>query len=135
MRISYQLHSLFNILRVPVPEFIDPVFASPKRSFSVTENRHFGLVFVKTGSINSGTAQLEYSARIYRPCFRENKPKTGSINSGTVLFVNSIHTAQCTNSIHAATYVGTYFLATATEEEHQGYFHISVSTQPPYLHV
>jgi hypothetical protein len=39
-----------------VPEFIDPVFAktSPKRSFSMTENERFGLVFAKTGSINSG---------------------------------------------------------------------------------
>jgi hypothetical protein len=41
----------------PVPEFIDTVFAktSPKRSFSKTENERFGLVFVKIGSINSGT--------------------------------------------------------------------------------
>ncbi len=38
-----------------VPEFIDPVFTktSPKRSFSMTENERFGLVFAKTGSINS----------------------------------------------------------------------------------
>jgi hypothetical protein len=41
----------------PVPEIIDPVFAkiSPKRSFCMTENERFGLVFGKTGSINSGT--------------------------------------------------------------------------------
>jgi hypothetical protein len=41
----------------PVPEFIDTVFAktSPKRSFSMTENDRFGLVFAKTGSVNSGT--------------------------------------------------------------------------------
>jgi hypothetical protein len=42
----------------PVPKFIDPVFAkktSSKRSFSVIENERFGLVFAKTGSINSGT--------------------------------------------------------------------------------
>jgi hypothetical protein len=40
-----------------VPEFIDPVFVktSPKRSFSVIQNERFGLVFVKTGSIISGT--------------------------------------------------------------------------------
>jgi hypothetical protein len=40
-----------------VPEFRDPVFAktSPTRSFSVIENERFGLVFVKTGSINSVT--------------------------------------------------------------------------------
>jgi hypothetical protein len=30
---------------IPVPEFIDPVFAktSPKRSFSITKNERFGL--------------------------------------------------------------------------------------------
>ncbi len=41
----------------PVPEFIDLVFAktSPKRLFSITEKDRFGLVFVNTGSINSGT--------------------------------------------------------------------------------
>ncbi len=40
-----------------VPEIIDPVFTktSPKRSFFMTENERFGLVFTKTGSINSGT--------------------------------------------------------------------------------
>jgi hypothetical protein len=43
-----------------VPEIIDPVFAktSPKRSFSMTENERFGLVFANTGSINSGTAVM-----------------------------------------------------------------------------
>ncbi len=41
-----------------MPEFIDQVFAntSPKLSFSILENERFGLVFAKTGSINSGTA-------------------------------------------------------------------------------
>ncbi len=40
-----------------MPEFIDPVFAktSPKSSFLVIQNERFGLVFTKTGSINSGT--------------------------------------------------------------------------------
>jgi hypothetical protein len=40
-----------------VPEIIDPVFTktSPKRSFCITENERFGLVFTKTGSVNSGT--------------------------------------------------------------------------------
>jgi hypothetical protein len=40
-----------------VPEIIDLVFAktSPKRSFCMTENERFGLVFVKTGFIYSGT--------------------------------------------------------------------------------
>ncbi len=43
----------------PVPELKDPLFAktSPKLSFSVNINERFGLVFAKTGSINSGTAQ------------------------------------------------------------------------------
>ena len=47
------------VLYSTVPEFIDPVFAktSPKRSSSITENERFGLVFAKTGSINSGTVQ------------------------------------------------------------------------------
>jgi hypothetical protein len=46
-----------------VPEFIDPVFAktSPERSFSMTENERFGLVFAKTGSINSGTVRFDFS--------------------------------------------------------------------------
>jgi hypothetical protein len=44
----------------PVPEFRDPVFAktSLKRSFSASENERFGLVFAKTGSLNSGTGKL-----------------------------------------------------------------------------
>jgi len=49
---------LYNLyFEFPVPEFIDPAFAntSPKRSFSMTENECFGLVFTKAGSINSGT--------------------------------------------------------------------------------
>ncbi len=39
------------------PIFIDPVLVktSPKRSFSMTEKERFGIVFVKTRSINSGT--------------------------------------------------------------------------------
>ncbi len=40
-----------------MPKSVDPVFAktSPKRSFSVIKIERFGLVFAKTGSINSGT--------------------------------------------------------------------------------
>ena len=54
----------FERIDCTVPEFIDPVFAktSPKRSFSVIENERFGMVFAKTGSINSGTVQ-EWSRR------------------------------------------------------------------------
>ncbi len=41
-----------------MPEIIDPVFAktSQNNRFLLSENERFGLVFVKTGSINSGTA-------------------------------------------------------------------------------
>ncbi len=51
------LVSQFNTDQDPVPKFIEPVFAktSATRSFSTTKNERFGLVFVKTGSINSGT--------------------------------------------------------------------------------
>ncbi len=56
--------SFSDVFSLPVPEFIDPVFVktSPKRSFSITENEHFGLVFMKTESINSGTVQFEFFA-------------------------------------------------------------------------
>jgi hypothetical protein len=39
-----------------VPEIIDPVFAKTSQyaRFLLSENERFGLVFVKTGSINSG---------------------------------------------------------------------------------
>jgi hypothetical protein len=55
--IQIYIHLLHN--KRTVPEFIDPVFVktSPKRSFSITENERFGLVFVKTGSINSSTGE------------------------------------------------------------------------------
>jgi hypothetical protein len=40
-----------------VPEIIDPVFAKTSQyaRFLLSEIERFGLVFVKTGSINSGT--------------------------------------------------------------------------------
>ncbi len=40
-----------------MPEIIDPVFAKTSQyaRFLLSENERFGLVFVKTGSINSGT--------------------------------------------------------------------------------
>ncbi len=55
------------IISPPVPEFIDPAFAktSPKRSFCVTENERFRLVFAKTGSINSGTEEYLNHSGIY----------------------------------------------------------------------
>ncbi len=43
-----------------VPEIIDPVFTKTSQNarFLLSENERFGLVFVKTGSINSGTGLL-----------------------------------------------------------------------------
>jgi hypothetical protein len=40
-----------------VPEIIDPVFAKTSQNarFLLSENERFGLVYVKIGSINSGT--------------------------------------------------------------------------------
>jgi hypothetical protein len=44
-----------------VPEIIDPVFAKTSQNarFLLSENERFELVFVKTGSINSGTDHIE----------------------------------------------------------------------------
>ncbi len=41
-------------------EIIDPVFAKTSQNarFLLSENERFGLVFVKTGSINSGTVDI-----------------------------------------------------------------------------
>jgi hypothetical protein len=53
---NIQFSSLF-CLSSAVPEIIDPVFAKTSQNarFLLSENERFGLVFVKTGSINSGT--------------------------------------------------------------------------------
>ncbi len=47
-----------------VPEIIDPVFAKTSQNarFLLSENERFGLVFVKTGSINSGTGSKKRKA-------------------------------------------------------------------------
>ncbi len=52
-----------------MPEFIDQVFAktSPLRSFSMFKNERFGLVFAKTGSINSGTDPTCHELAIIPP--------------------------------------------------------------------
>ncbi len=43
-----------------MPEIIDPVFAKTSQNarFLLSENERFGLVFVKIGSINSGTGNI-----------------------------------------------------------------------------
>jgi hypothetical protein len=45
----------------PVPEIIDPVFTKTSQyaRFLLSENERFGLVFVKTGSINSDCLGLQ----------------------------------------------------------------------------
>ncbi len=50
-----------------MPEIIDPVFVKTSQNarFLVSENERFGLVFVKTGSINSGTAVSAISTFSY----------------------------------------------------------------------
>jgi hypothetical protein len=49
----------------PVPEIIDPVFAKTSQNarFLISKNERFGLVFVKTGSINSGTGVTSKSGK------------------------------------------------------------------------
>ncbi len=59
------LHVLWKVrgFNAPVPEIIDPVFAKTSQNarFLLSENERFGLVFVKIGSINSGTDLLKSS--------------------------------------------------------------------------
>ncbi len=51
------INSFSLFLKNSVPEIIDPVFAKTSQNarFLLSENERFGLVFVKTVSINSGT--------------------------------------------------------------------------------
>ncbi len=50
-----------------MPEIIDPVFAKTSQNarFLLSENERFGLVFVKTGSINSGKGRVRFVALCY----------------------------------------------------------------------
>ncbi len=65
-----------DLSRRPVPEIIDPVFTkpSPKRSFCMTENERFGLVFTKTGSINSGTGIDSQAGGLVRQSYFSYRP-------------------------------------------------------------
>jgi hypothetical protein len=53
----FKYNIISNLNDKPMPEIIDPVFAKTSQNarFLLSENERFGLVFVKTGSINSGT--------------------------------------------------------------------------------
>ncbi len=62
-----------------MPEIIDPVFAKTSQNarFLLSENERFGLVFVKTGSINSGTG--DFKCREVKTGFYRNRSmQTGS---------------------------------------------------------
>jgi hypothetical protein len=70
----------------PVPEIIDPVFAKTSQNarFLLSENERFGLVFVKTGSINSGTeVHLRSKGLRYKPTQNDQRSRLGwfSFNS------------------------------------------------------
>ncbi len=56
-----------------MPEIIDPVFAKTSQNarFLLSENERFGLVFVKNGSINSGTGLVKrkYCIKTVHPEF------------------------------------------------------------------
>jgi hypothetical protein len=54
---DFHIQCLALQISLPMPEIIDPVFAKTSQNarFLLSENERFGLVFVKTGSINSGT--------------------------------------------------------------------------------
>jgi hypothetical protein len=61
-----------------VPEIIDPVLAktSLNARFLLSENERFGLVLVKTGSINSGT---EVNAMVMARTLQKQGSKQGLI--------------------------------------------------------
>jgi hypothetical protein len=71
----------------PVPEFIDPVFAktSPKRWFSVIENKRFGLVFAKTGSIISGTGHIQQLAMLFMHEINKMRAAGRSLNFPSII--------------------------------------------------
>ncbi len=56
-KVRAHLTAMALLYKGPVPEIIDPVFAKTSQNarFLLSENERFGLVFVKIGSINSGT--------------------------------------------------------------------------------
>ncbi len=73
---SWQIFAkIHESIRSPVPEIIDPVFAKTSQNarFLLSENERFGLVFVKTGSINSATRSFRENLSpvltpVMKPC-------------------------------------------------------------------
>ncbi len=83
MQDFFQRHNFCPDGKPPVPEIIDPVFAKTSQNarFLLSENERFGLVFVKTGSINSGTEfmrviffDLQYNFRSNTVSFEDSYP-------------------------------------------------------------
>jgi hypothetical protein len=70
-----------------VPEIIDPVFAKTSQyaRFLLSENERFGLVFVKTGLINSGTDLILYEV----PVFEDYPPICARIYKGVVFILKT----------------------------------------------
>ncbi len=79
----------------PVPEIIDPVFAKTSQNarFLLSENERFGLVFVKTGSINSGTGSVLFGIRIKGP--KPSKPRKMKIFGGSCLIMYCYYYYTC----------------------------------------
>ncbi len=83
------LHS--SVLQISsVPEIIDPVFAKTSQNarFLLIENNRFGLVFVKTGSINSVTGLW---SRTFSVLLQENSVRAS--NYKCLKKLPEIHTA------------------------------------------
>jgi hypothetical protein len=95
-----------------VPEIIDPVFAKTSQNarFLLSENERFGLVFVKTGSINSGTGEFKnWPFPLYRPrtghaCPHKPNPSRETVPSilyhspsGTVISCTRYFDESCIN--------------------------------------
>ncbi len=68
----------------PVPKIIDPVFAKTSQNarFLLSENERFGLVFVKTGSINSGTG--------FDPIIRRHSGIWGAVDEAVLKYEKKI---------------------------------------------
>jgi hypothetical protein len=89
---SLKARALFLSLSIhwSVPEIIDPVFAKTSQNarFLLSENERFGLVFVKTGSINSSTEQDRRSSLgQFEICFYCNFIWSSWISVHTLLFL------------------------------------------------
>jgi hypothetical protein len=74
-----------------MPEIIDPVFAKTSQNarFLLSENERFVLVFVKTGSINSGTGISDLDEKVL-PLYWQGPPD--QLQSGLTIMFHPLHT-------------------------------------------